>query len=108
MCDIYAQSWWTAGPDQAIWGTPEDIYVKLKEGYDAAGIPIKGWEPDNNFVVDYKPIKNWIGVDWNKFDEQYYPSGGEAWVAKMVRKRVFLRHLHIKMRHSTKTGSGQT
>ena len=58
-------SWWTAGPDQSIWGTPEDIYVKLKQGYDAAGIPIKGWEPDNNFVVDYKPIKNWIGVDWN-------------------------------------------
>ena len=56
---------WTAGPDQSIWGTPEDIYVKVKQGYDAAGIPIKGWEPDNNFVVDYKPIKNWIGVDWN-------------------------------------------
>ena len=53
-------SWWTAGPDQAIWGTPEDIYVKLKEGYDKAGIPIMGWEPDNNFVVDYRPIKNWV------------------------------------------------
>ena len=37
-----------------------------------------GWEPDNNFVVDYHPIKNWIGVDWNKFDTTYYPSGGEA------------------------------
>jgi hypothetical protein len=76
-------SWWTAGPDQAIWGTPEDIYVKLKEGYDKAGIPIMGWEPDNNFVVDYRAIKNWIGVDWNLFDKTYYPSGGEAWVAKM-------------------------
>ena len=36
-----------------------------------AGIPIKGWEPDNNFVVDYRPIKNWIGVDWNKFEPKY-------------------------------------
>ena len=43
-----------------------------------AGIPVMGWEPDNNFVVDYHPIKNWIGVDWNKFDTTYYPSGGEA------------------------------
>ena len=33
--------------------------------------------------VDYKPIKNWIGVDWNKFEEKYYPSGGDAWVQKM-------------------------
>jgi hypothetical protein len=36
-------SWWTAGDDQSIWGTPEDIYLKLKEGYDKAGIPIAGW-----------------------------------------------------------------
>jgi hypothetical protein len=51
VCGHHRKSWWTAGPDQAIWGTPEDIYIKLKEGYDTAGIPIRGWEPDNNFVV---------------------------------------------------------
>jgi hypothetical protein len=42
------------GPDQEVWGKPEDIYVKLKQGYDAAGIPVKSWEPDNNWIVTYK------------------------------------------------------
>ena len=38
-------------------------------------------------------------------------SGLEAGYYRLVhpvRKRVFLRHLHIKMHHFTKTGSGQT
>ena len=26
-------SWWTVGPDQEVWGKPEDIYLKLKAGY---------------------------------------------------------------------------
>ena len=42
------------GPDQEVWGKPEDIYLRLKEEYDKAGIPIKGWEPDNNWIVTYK------------------------------------------------------
>ena len=55
-------SWWTAGNDQEIWGKPEDIYLKLKEGYDKHSIPVKSWEPDNNFVVDYKPdLFVWLG-----------------------------------------------
>ena len=37
-----------------VWGLPQDIYLKLKAGYVAAEIPIRQWEPDNNFVVDYK------------------------------------------------------
>merc|ERR1711871_1345135 len=51
-------SWWTAGDDQSIWGKPEDIYLKLKAGYDRAGIPVRGWEPDNNWNVTYDPVKN--------------------------------------------------
>ena len=47
-------SWWTVGPDQEVWGKPEAIYIKLKQGYDKARIPIRGWEPDNNWLVDYK------------------------------------------------------
>ena len=64
-------SWWTVGPDQEVWGKPEDIYLRLKEGYDRAGVPIRGWEPDNNWLVTYKDgnewgngsgvAKNWIG-----------------------------------------------
>jgi hypothetical protein len=54
FCCLCADSWWTVGPDQEVWGKPEDIYVKLKQGYDAAGIPVKSWEPDNNWIVTYK------------------------------------------------------
>ena len=75
-------SWWTAGDDQSIWGTPEDIYLKLKAGYDAAGIPVRGWEPDNNWNVSYLPKKNWKGREWS-WNETLYPSGGEAFVSQL-------------------------
>ena len=29
-----AYSWWAVGTNQKAWGTPEDIYLKLKAGYD--------------------------------------------------------------------------
>jgi len=87
-----AYSWWTVGPDQEVWGKPEDIYLKMKEGYDKAGIPIKGWEPDNNWLVTYKDgnewgngtgiAKNWIGRQWD-YNTELYPSGGEAFVEKL-------------------------
>jgi hypothetical protein len=28
-----AYSWWTVGTNQEAWGKPEDIYLKLKEGF---------------------------------------------------------------------------
>ena len=76
-------SWWSVGPDQMVWGLPQQIYLKLKAGYDAAGIPIRGWEPDNNFVVDYRNPKNWIGKDLMHYNRDLYPMGGEAFVAAM-------------------------
>ena len=47
---------------------PEDIYLTLKKGYDAAEIPVRGWEPDNNIDADFhgdwdSTSKNWIGHD---------------------------------------------
>ena len=49
-------SWWSSPPDQyKAWGLPEDIYLKLKQQYDSHGIPVVGWEPDNNFLIDFKP-----------------------------------------------------
>ena len=76
-------SWWTAGDDQSIWGTPEDIYLKLKAGYDAAGVPIRGWEPDNNWNVTYQLVKNWKGRSWEEFNRTLYPSGGRSFVEKL-------------------------
>lgn len=76
-------SFWSVGNDQSAWGLPEKIYLRLKAGYDAAGIPIRGWEPDNNFHVDYAPVKHWIGNDFGTFNESLYPSGGQAWVHAM-------------------------
>eukprot|EP00037_Helgoeca_nana_P024134 m.255082 g.255082 ORF g.255082 m.255082 type:complete len:849 (+) comp26544_c0_seq1:10-2556(+) len=85
-------SWWTVGPDQEVWGKPEDIYLKLKEGYDKAQVPIRGWEPDNNWIVTYKDgnefgngtgvAKNWIGRQWD-FNTELYPSGGEAFTTSL-------------------------
>lgn len=85
-------SWWTVGPNQEVWGKPEDIYLKLKAGYDKAGIPVRGWEPDNNWLVDYKDgnqwgngtgkAKNWIGRQWD-YNKELYPSGGEGFVARL-------------------------
>lgn len=72
-------SWWTVGPDQEVWGKPQDIYLKLKAGYDKHGIPVRGWEPDNNWIVTYKggnewgngsgTDKNWIGRQWDYNEE---------------------------------------
>ena len=76
-------SWWSVGNDMEVWGVPEDIYLKLKKGYDAAGVAIRTWEPDNNFVVDYAARKNWIGRDLGVFNDTLYPSGGEGFVANM-------------------------
>ena len=76
-------SWWSVGNDQMAWGAPEDIYLKQKAGYDAAGIPIRGLEPDNNFVVDYSDPKNWIGVDLGTFNSTLYPSLGPGFVEKL-------------------------
>ena len=53
-----AYSWWTVGTNQKAWGVPEDIYLKLKAGYDKAGIPVKHWEPDNNWIVTYGKVTN--------------------------------------------------
>jgi len=76
-------SGWTVGDDQTVWGKPGDIYLKLKEGYDKHKVPIRAWEPDNNWNVTYQPIKNWIGRSWETFNETLYPTGGEEWVSKM-------------------------
>lgn len=86
-------SWWTVGPDQEVWGKPEDIYLKLKAEYDKVGIPIRGWEPDNNWLADYGgnaslwgngsgTAKNWIGRQWD-YNPELYPSGGQDFVNKM-------------------------
>ena len=84
-----AYSWWTVGPDQEVWGKPEDIYLKLKEGYDRHNVPIRSWEPDNNWLVTYNDgkdgndwgngsgvEKNWIGRQWD-YNTELYPSGGD-------------------------------
>ncbi len=81
-------SWWTVGHDQTVWGLPEDIYLTLKAGYDKAGIPIRGWEPDNNIDADFNgawdsPSKNWIGHDYMKWNTTLYPSDGPAFVQKL-------------------------
>jgi hypothetical protein len=69
-----------------VWGKPEEIYLKLKEGYDKAGVPIRGWEPDNNWLVTYGSRdgsnpggnkwgngtgkdKNWHGRQWDYNEE---------------------------------------
>ena len=82
-----AYSWWTVGPDQEVWGKPEDLYVKLKQGYDAAEIPVKSWEPDNNWIVTYK--------DGN----QYGNGTGVAknWIGRQVRKTVLFVRFYIEM-----------
>ena len=87
-----AYSWWTVGPDQEVWGKPEDIYLKLKEGYDKAKIPIMGFEPDNNWIVTYAggnnfgngtgKDKNWKGRQWD-YNTELYPSGGKGFVSKL-------------------------
>lgn len=89
---ISGYSWWTVGPNQEVWGKPEDIYLKLKRGYDNAGIPIRGWEPDNNWIVTYKDgneygngsgtAKNWIGRQWD-YNTELYPSAGSAFTSKL-------------------------
>ena len=62
-------SWWTTGSDQMAYGaTPEAIYLKLKSGYDRAGVHIHSWEPDDNFVVDYAPRATWIARDWKSWN----------------------------------------
>ena len=66
-----------------MWGKPEDIYLALKAGYDAARIPIRGWEPDNNFNVTYFEPKNWKGVDLKRWNTTLYPSDGAGFVAKL-------------------------
>ena len=76
-------SWWSVGPDQMVWGAPEEIYAALVAGYLSSGIPIRGLEADNNFLVDYDPIKNWIGRDLGRFNETLYPSGGPGFVARI-------------------------
>ena len=42
----------------------------------------RGWEPDNNFVVAYGPVKNWKGVDLKAWNTTLYPSG-EGFVSKL-------------------------
>jgi hypothetical protein len=64
----------------------------LKEGYDKAGIPVRGWEPDNNWIVTYggenqhgngtSKNKNWVGRQWD-YEPELYPSGGEDFVSKL-------------------------
>ena len=76
-------SWWSVGSDQSVWGVPEDIYLALKAGYDAARIPVRGWEPDNNFVVDYYQPESWTGNDLRAWNATLYPSGGRGFVEKL-------------------------
>ena len=57
-------SWWTAGPDQAIWGLPEDIYLKLKAGYDAVSTALSDYNSDEMQLFSYEVlidprIKGW-------------------------------------------------
>ena len=76
-------SWWSVGSDQSVWGVPEDIYLALKRGYDAARIPVRGWEPDNNFVVDYYQPESWTGNDLRVWNATLYPSGARGFVEKL-------------------------
>jgi hypothetical protein len=84
-------SWWSSDPDQyKTWGLPEDIYLKLKDRFDAHGIPVRSWEPDNNFQIDYKPPwgdgpteYKWATKDWKNFNSTLYPSGGGGFVSKL-------------------------
>ena len=76
-------SWWSVGSDQEVWGKPEDIYLALKAGYDAARIPIRGWEADNNFNVTFFEPKNWKGYDLKRWNTTLYPSDGAGFVAKL-------------------------
>ena len=66
---------WSNPPDQyKEWGLPEDIYLTLKRQYDQHGIPVVGWEPDNNFLIEFKPPwgngppqYKWATKDWTKY-----------------------------------------
>lgn len=78
-----AYSWWTVGSDQSVWGIPEEIYLALKKGYDAAEIPVMGWEPDNNFVVDYNLFESWKGNNLSAWNITLYPSDGVGFVKKL-------------------------
>ena len=80
-------SWWTVGDDQTVFGNPEAIYEKLKDGYEAAGVRVRSWEPDNNFNVSYFDPKNWKGLDLKQFNETLYPSGGAGFLEKMSKAR---------------------
>ena len=64
------------GPDQKVWGLPEDIYRTLKKGYDSMGIPITNWEPDNSLAANFHTPSGWIYKDWTKWNLTLYPSGG--------------------------------
>jgi hypothetical protein len=69
-------SFWSVGPDQMVWGQPEAIYKKLKEGYDAAKIPVRMWEPDNHLAARYKSSSGWTYLDWTQWNTTLYPSAG--------------------------------
>jgi hypothetical protein len=56
-----------------------------------------------------------IVLEWQSDDASFFDvhwrlvhNAFASLVAREVRKRVFLRHLHRKNDHFTKTGSGQT
>eukprot|EP01046_Picozoa_sp_COSAG06_P019943 COSAG06_NODE_1440_length_9457_cov_4.634751_2_plen_106_part_00 len=63
--------------------------------------PLNDYHPEHNATLAfmYGPL---VLAGVNMTTDIWVPKGGT------VRKRVFLRHLYIKMHHFTKTGSGQT
>jgi hypothetical protein len=75
---------------RAVWGKPEEIYLTLKEGFDKAGIPVRGWEPDNNWIVTFgdaglggKPKQPRVPGDL--YGNASGPAVAKAWHGRQVR-----------------------
>jgi hypothetical protein len=76
-----------------VWGKPEEIYLTLKEGFDKARIPVRGWEPDNNWIVTFgdaglggKPHPRVLPGDL--YGNASGPAVAKAWHGRQVRVMI--------------------
>lgn len=71
-------SWWSVGRNMTVWGTPQEIFRRLKAGYDRHEVPLGAWEVDCNFAAGYDRPDGlgWCFKDAKRFNATLFPGGG--------------------------------